>query len=83
MRHTLFPAPVDTHDGLTAEAVRLSAFQPWSGQPTNPMVPSGRRIDRLASPYLKPRTFPSDIFSGADSAQGITSRRRSFTTSLC
>jgi hypothetical protein len=83
MRYTQFPVPVDTRDGLTVEAGRLSSRQLWSGQPTDSKVPSGRRIDRLGSPYLRPRPFPNDTSSGAVSPQGITRRSPFFTTPLC
>lgn len=49
MRHTQFPIPVDTHDGLTVEAGHRSASQPWNGQPVGSIGLSGRRIERLAS----------------------------------
>ena len=83
MRHTQFPVPVDTRYRLTIETGRLSSRQLWSGQPTDSKVPSGRRIDRLGSPYLRPRPFPNDTSSGAVSPQGITRRRRFFTAPRC
>jgi hypothetical protein len=83
MRRSQFPTHADARYGVTVETGRLYLSQPWSGHPTEPTTPPGRRIDRTASPYLKPFMFTSDAFPCEDSVLGISRRRRFFTTPLC
>jgi hypothetical protein len=83
MRRSQFSTHADARYGVTVETGRLYRSQPWSGQSTEPIAPPGRRIDRTASPYLKPFMCTSDAFLYEDSVLGTTRRRRFFTTPLC
>ena len=83
MRRSQFPTHADARYGVTVETGRVYLSQPWSGHPTESIAPPGRRIDRTASPYLKPFMFTNDAFLCEDSVLGTTRRRRFFTTPLC